>query len=178
MAKWKRYVVGPNAQGKSAVLFQEGTQEKEDPGVFYRVDLWCTAESPADNRIDTDRALQSHTREPLPCGSVFRAVEIPPDSADTEHHRAAVSKLHHEVQQKHMPTSEDYQRHPTMHRTDTLDYIACVKGQIWLMTDVDEVLMTPGDVVVVRGVNHGWSNRSEEPCLLIGAMLDATGNNG
>jgi hypothetical protein len=41
------------------------------------------------------------------------------------------------------------------------------------MTDVDEVLMRPGDTVVIRGTNHAWSNRSDEPCLLIGCMIDA-----
>ena len=56
-----------------------------------------------------------------------------------------------------MPTPEDYKRHFTMHRTDTVDYITCVRGEIWLMTDTDEVLMTPGDTVVIRGVNHAWA---------------------
>ena len=32
----------------------------------------------------------------------------------------------------------------------------------------------PGDTVIVRGVNHAWSNRSNEPCLLVGTMTDAT----
>ena len=72
-----------------------------------------------------------------------------------------------------MPTAEDLDRHPSMHRTDTLDVITCVRGEIYLMTDRDEVLMKPGDSVVIRGVNHAWSNRSNEPALLIGAMLDA-----
>jgi quercetin dioxygenase-like cupin family protein len=60
-----------------------------------------------------------------------------------------------------------------MHRTDTCDVIDCVKGEIYLMTDTDEVLMTPGDSTVIRGVNHAWSNRSQEPALLAVAMIDA-----
>ncbi len=174
MAKWKRYVVGPDGQGKSAVLTQEATMVKEDPGMFYRVDLWCTGEMPVDNSIAVDRATQSLTRAPLANGTVFRALEIPPDTGDKEKHRAAIAKLHQEVGQKQLPSDGDYQRHPSMHRTDTLDYITCVKGEIWLMTDVDEVLMMPGDSVVIRGTNHGWSNRSSEPCLLVGTMINAT----
>jgi hypothetical protein len=27
--------------------------------------------------------------------------------------------------------------------------------------------------VVIRGTNHAWSNRSDEPCLLVGCMIDA-----
>jgi mannose-6-phosphate isomerase-like protein (cupin superfamily) len=173
MAKWKRYVVGPDAEGRSAVLGEEGTNVKEEPGIFYRVDLWSTAEMPVNNGIVQDRGMDSKTREPFANGSVFRALEIPPDTEDKLLHRAKLEKLHKEVGQTHLPTDTDYARHPSMHRTDTLDYIACVKGEIWLMTDVEDVLMQPGDVVVVRGTNHGWSNRSDQPCLLIGVMLDA-----
>ncbi|MDB5364284.1 MAG: hypothetical protein JWM77_211 [Rhodospirillales bacterium] len=105
--------------------------------------------------------------------AAFHRLELQPDPVDTARHAERVANLHKEVRQKNMPTDADYQRHPSMHRTNTLDYIACVKGQVWLMTDIDEVLMTPGDVVVIRGTNHGWSNRGTEPCLLIGVMIDA-----
>jgi hypothetical protein len=29
-------------------------------------------------------------------------------------------------------------------------------------------------MVIIRGVNHAWSNRSNAPCLLVGTMTDAT----
>lgn len=175
MAKWKRLVVTSDERGKSYTKSTEATMVKEEPGVYYRIDLWTTAEAPVDNAIEDDRALGSMTREPLPGGATFRALEIFPDKTgqDREDQREKIESLHREIRQKHMPTAEDYARHPSMHRTDTLDVIACVKGEIYLMTDKDEVLMQPGDSVVIRGVNHAWSNRSTEPCLLVGAMLDA-----
>ena len=175
MAKWKRYVITSDDQGKSYTKSSEATMVKEEPGVFYRVDLWATAETPVDNSIETDRALGSQTREPKPGGATFRVLEVWPDNPDDEREtqRAKIEKLHREIRQKHMPTAEDYERHPSMHRTDTLDVITCVRGEIYLMTDRDEVLMRPGDSVVIRGVNHAWSNRSAEPCLLVGAMIDA-----
>jgi quercetin dioxygenase-like cupin family protein len=173
MAKWKRYVVGPDPNSKSAVLMQEATNVQENPGIFYRATLWGTRETPVDNSIDTDRALDVKTREPFPSGMLFRALELPPDSDDTRHHADEVQKLHKAVGQKHLPTAEDLARHPTMHRTDTLDCITCVIGEVYLITDVDEVLMRPGDTVVIRGTNHGWSNRSDRPCLLVGCMIDA-----
>ena len=173
MAKWKRYVVGADASGKSAVLMDEATNVQENPGFFYRATLWSTKEVPVDNTIATDRALDCHTREPFPGGMLFRALEIFPDPQDRQTHLAAVLQLHRRVGQKHAPTPEDLARHPSMHRTDTLDCFACVKGEIYLMTDVDEVLLRPGDTVVIRGTNHAWSNRSSEPCLLVGCMIDA-----
>lgn len=173
MAKWKRYVVGPDANGKSAVLMHEATNVQENPGIFYRATLWGTKEVPVDNSITEDRALDIETREPFPGGMLFRALEIPPDTADKHGHIQALQQLNVEVKQKHAPTAADLARHPSMHRTDTLDCIACVKGEIYLVTDVDEVLMRAGDTVVIRGTNHAWSNRSGEPCLLIGCMMDA-----
>jgi mannose-6-phosphate isomerase-like protein (cupin superfamily) len=173
MAKWKRYVVGPNDDGKSAVLMQEASNVQENPGFFYRATLWSTAEVPVDNTIPTDRALDCHTREPPPGGMLYRALEIFPDPKDKQAHIAAVTRLHRQVGQKHEPTPQDLARHPSMHRTDTFDCFTCVKGEIYLMTDVDEVRMRPGDTVIIRGTNHAWSNRSDEPCLLVGCMIDA-----
>src|SRR2546429_5036743 len=173
MAKWKRYVVGPNSEGKSAVLMQEATNVQENPGIFYRATLWGTKETPVDNTITTDRALEITTREPFPGGMLFRALEIPTDTADKTEHLEAFKRLNAEVKQKHQPTADDSARHPTMHRTDTLDCIACVMGEIYLVTDVEEVLMRPGDTVVIRGTNHGWSNRSDKPALLCGCMINA-----
>jgi mannose-6-phosphate isomerase-like protein (cupin superfamily) len=153
---------------------REATNVQENPGIFYRATLWSTKEVPVDNTIDTDRGLDIHTREPFAGGMLFRALEIPPDTTDKDAHIKAVQKLHLAVKQKHPPTAADLARHPNMHRTDTLDCFACVKGEIYLVTDVDEVLLRPGDTVVIRGTNHAWSNRSAEPCLLVGCMIDAT----
>src|SRR6202011_4645153 len=97
MAKWKRYVVGPDTNGKSAVLLREASNVQENPGFFYRATLWSTKEVPVDNTIVTDRAMDLHTREPFPGGMLFRALEIPPDSADRGRHEAAVQKLNAQV---------------------------------------------------------------------------------
>lgn len=173
MAKWKRYVVGRDEQGRSAVLADEATNVQENPGIFYRATLWGTRETPVDNTVAGDRALDIHTREPFANGMVFRALEIPPDTDDKQQHVDALKRLNVQVAQKHQPSAEDLARHPSMHRTDTLDCITCVTGEIYLVTDVDEVLMKPGDTVVIRGTNHAWSNRSDKPSLLVGCMIDA-----
>ena len=58
-----------------------------------------------------------------------------------------------------------------MHRTDTLDLFTVAYGEIYLVTDTDEVLLRAGDAAVVQGVNHAWSNRSDKPCMLMGVMV-------
>ena len=48
-----------------------------------------------------------------------------------------------------------------MHRTQTLDYVVVIEGEAVLILDDSEVILRPGDVVVQRGTNHAWENRSE-----------------
>ena len=52
-----------------------------------------------------------------------------------------------------------------MHRTDTLEdcFVVMRPGEVYLVSDTDEVLLRAGDTAVVQGVNHAWSNRSHEP---------------
>jgi quercetin dioxygenase-like cupin family protein len=173
-SRWKRYVVGPDSEGRSTVLADEPTNVQSRKGFYWRATLWATSEFPPDNTIEGDRSAGISTREPLPGGLIYRALEIPPDTTDTAQHRRVLADLNHQVQQKHEPTEADLARHPSMHRTDTLDCITCVLGEIYLVTDTDEVPMRPGDTVVIRGTNHAWSNRSDSPCLLVGTMVDAT----
>jgi len=176
MSRWKRYVVGANTDGKSAVLDTEQTNVQSKEGFFWRATLWGTKETPVDNSIEGDRALDVTTREPFAGGMLVRALEIPPDHDNADEHRKAFAELNAEIGQKIDATEEESARHPTMHRTDTLDAITCVIGDIYLVTDVEEVLMTPGDTVIIRGTNHAWSNRSDAPCLLVGSMIDALPN--
>src|ERR1700733_11065274 len=172
-----RFVVGPDAQGHSAVLQQGLTNVQSHEGFFWRATLWATQETPVDNTIDGDRSQTpglGARREPLANGFICRALEIWPDDPDANERRRQFTELNDEVGQKHLPSAAELDRHPTMHRTDTLDCLTCVRGEIYLVTDTDEVLMQPGDTAIIRGVNHAWSNRSNEPCLLVGTMTDAT----
>ena len=61
-----------------------------------------------------------------------------------------------------------------MHQTNTLDYIVILSGEIYLIVDEEETLLQAGDIVVQRGTNHAWSNRSDLPCIQLAVLLDAT----
>jgi mannose-6-phosphate isomerase-like protein (cupin superfamily) len=48
-----------------------------------------------------------------------------------------------------------------MHRTATIDYAIVLEGEIVLILDEDkEVVLKAGEVVVQRGTDHAWENRS------------------
>ncbi len=47
-----------------------------------------------------------------------------------------------------------------MHRTRTLDYVIVIEGELVLILDDCEAILKAGDVVVQRGTDHAWENRS------------------
>jgi uncharacterized cupin superfamily protein len=60
-----------------------------------------------------------------------------------------------------------------MHRTRTLDYVVMIEGELVLILDDSEVVLHPGDVVVQRGTNHAWENRSDRRARAAFFHLDA-----
>ena len=60
-----------------------------------------------------------------------------------------------------------------MHRTETIDYIAVLEGEIDMHMDDSTVTLRAGDVMVQRGTNHAWINRGKVPARLAIVLLDA-----
>ncbi|RKR04945.1 hypothetical protein C8C83_4278 [Flavobacterium sp. 90] len=122
------------------------------PGLIIS-DVWSTDSTPAkfEEKIIENTAFPN---TPLN-GSYFRYVQIPPDK------------------DLGIVTPEN-QPHPLMHQTETLDYIIILSGEIYLILDEGETLLQAGDIVVQRGTNHAWSNRSDLPCIQLAILLDAS----
>ena len=60
-----------------------------------------------------------------------------------------------------------------MHRTRTIDYGIVLEGEITLILSDSEVLLRAGDVVVQRGTDHAWDNRSDKPAKMAFVLIDA-----
>ncbi|MBU9133418.1 cupin domain-containing protein [Burkholderia multivorans] len=60
-----------------------------------------------------------------------------------------------------------------MHKTATIDYGILVEGELWLILDKGEVRLLPGDVVVQRGTNHTWTNRSRSVARIAFILIDS-----
>ena len=56
--------------------------------------------------------------------------------------------------------------HPYMQKTRTLDLCAVLEGELVLVLDTQEVGVKAGDIIVQRGTNHAWSNRSAKPAVV------------
>ncbi len=60
-----------------------------------------------------------------------------------------------------------------MHRTQTLDYVVVIEGELVLLLDDSEVTLKQGDVVVQRGTNHAWENRADRVARAAFFHIDA-----
>lgn len=61
-----------------------------------------------------------------------------------------------------------------MHRTDTVDFLFVLEGEIVLQhPGCDDVTLARGDVFVQNGALHGWLNRSDQRCVMACVVLAA-----
>ena len=62
---------------------------------------------------------------------------------------------------------------PRNHRTDSIDYIVVMAGEIDMELDGSVVHLKAGDVMVQRGTIHNWVNRGTAPCVLAVILVAA-----
>ncbi len=171
----RRIVTGHDAAGRSTVLSDGPSPHAmtlAGADTFGVTDLWKTYGTPADNTGADDACRGPITLAPPRAGSVLRIVEFPPDEdyiATWKRDEAFASMG--ESGSKSVDRSSA--RHEGMHRTASVDYAFVLEGEIWAILDTTEVLMRAGDVLVQRGTNHAWSNRSTAPCLVGFVLIDA-----
>jgi|SRR5947209_1835934 len=148
----RRIVTGHDAGGKAVIVGDEqltGTGLAENDGrsdaTFFA--LWATHEMPvdlSDEALARQRAGSHTTTAGSGHGSALRIGVLAPGS-----------------------------RSP-MHRTQSLDYGICLEGECEMELDGGEVVtVRAGDVVIQRGTNHVWHNRSDRPCRFAWILLDA-----
>ena len=172
---FKRVVTGHDASGQAVAALVGPTPNtfslKAVPGtLFYEV--WNSATSPAklDNGGDpTDKPLQL---SPDALGSVIRVVDIPPDSVQNQVSAEDAAAAFAEIGEAHAGTGKADSKHKLMHRTETLDYGIVTEGEVWLILDEEEIHLKRGDIVVQRGTNHAWSNRTEAMARMVFILLD------
>jgi mannose-6-phosphate isomerase-like protein (cupin superfamily) len=68
---------------------------------------------------------------------------------------------------------QDGGKRTVMHRTKTLDYVVVIEGEVVLVLDDSEVTLKKSDVVVQRGTDHAWENRSDKLARMAFFHIDA-----
>jgi mannose-6-phosphate isomerase-like protein (cupin superfamily) len=175
LPEFKRVVTGHNAQGLAIVASSGPTPHVFPllavPGTVFH-ELWNTAVSPALLDNASDPSAQPLRLSPGPQGSVIRVVDIPPDSVQNQVSDENAAAVFAEIGESHAGTGQGSARHKLMHRTETLDYGIVTEGEVWLVLDEEQVHLKRGDVVVQRGTNHAWSNRTENMARMVFILLD------
>ena len=141
----RRVVTGHDAQGNS-VFVGDGPPPvvRTAPDGAYFFELWNTDAVPAPIApVEQEPTERDLTVPPAPGGTKIRINEFPP---------GVVS--------------------PT-HRTQTVDYGIVLEGEVVLVLDHEvERVLGPGDVVVQRGTDHRWENRTDAVARMAFILVD------
>lgn len=171
-----RVVTGHDADGK-ALIASSGplptvVELKAIPGTVFH-EVWATTETPAPVGNGADPTTGPLTLPPPQRGTRMRFVDIPPDSDEFLAHGAArMQAAFTQIGDAKASTVTVDSPHPLMHRTESVDYGVVIEGEMTLVLDDSEVLLKPGSVVVQRGTNHAWANRSGRPCRMLFVLVD------
>ena len=162
----RRVVTGHDASGK-AIVISDGLAPTVKtnplrPG-HRSTDIWRTNAAPVPIAKDEPDPTTAGPRtiHPAPQGTVIR--NLTPEQA-----RAVFRASGNES----ASTYGRGGRHPMMHRTETVDYAVILEGELTLVMDDEDVQLKTGDVVIQRGTNHAWSNRSAKICRILYVLID------
>jgi hypothetical protein len=169
----RRIVTGVNAAGRSCVVEDGASPAMQlTPGRmgFRNNNLWRTVDSPAPVAA-SDTVLAQRGVLPPPRGTVLRVIDIPPESSDP----AEVKRQTSAVFAAMFPDAKHdagHERHPGMHATATIDYAILLQGELVAILEEGETLMRAGDILIQRGTNHAWANRSGALARIAFVLID------
>ncbi|RZI60877.1 MAG: cupin domain-containing protein [Rubrivivax sp.] len=172
-----RVVTGHAADGRAVIVSNGPLSTVRDlvsvNGMIVH-EVWQTESSPpvVGNGEDPTRGPLRH---PAPKhGTLIRFLDFPPDEAYLSDGGAAARMKHlfEEFSNPEGLTTRDDSPHPMMHRTEAIDYGVVIEGEMTLIVDAGEVQLRPGSVVIQRGTNHAWANRSGKPCRMLYIQID------
>ena len=128
------------------MILSDGPAPKslEIPSAVFH-EIWSTAETPAPVRPEepVEPTARPLRTPPDPNGTVIRVVDLQPHAASP------------------------------MHRTESVDYGIVLQGEVHLvLDDGSETRLGPGDVVVQRGTDHAWENRTGSVVRMAFVLID------
>ena len=168
----RRIVTGHDDQGRAIITSDgvaPGVEIEAVPGTVFH-ELWSTSAVPAPIDNGPDPAGGPLRLAPPPGGTRIRIVDIPPDAVQNEVSAEEVAAAFASIGAS--GAHGDGDRHALMHRTETVDYGIVLSGEVWLVVDEGETRLEPGDVVVQRGTNHAWSNRTADVARMAFVLVD------
>ncbi|MBV8535240.1 MAG: cupin domain-containing protein [Alphaproteobacteria bacterium] len=143
----RRVVTGHDAHSVAKVILDgAAANTKYSASGNVSTMIWCTDAAPADIAVGEqieDLGARILGTAPPANGTRFAVIDFPPGNK------------------------------PVMHRTETVDYVICLAGEIDMDMDRSTVKLRAGDVMVQRGTNHAWANRGSTPARVAFVLIDA-----
>ena len=142
----RRVVTGHDGKNIAKVLTDAPATNAKKPDSGVRSTLmWITDQNPADIAVGEkieDMGARIVGTPPPANGTRFCVIDFPPGN------------------------------HPHMHRTETNDYVIVIDGEIEMDMDDSTVKLKAGDIMIQRGTNHAWANRSSKPARVAFVLVD------
>jgi quercetin dioxygenase-like cupin family protein len=140
-------VTGHDEAHVAKVLLDEAATNAKhpQPGLVSTM-LWCTDRAPAAIPVGgepEDMGGRILGTAPPRNGTRFAVIDFPPGNQ------------------------------PHMHRTETVDYVIVMEGEIEMDMDASTVKLKAGDIMIQRGTNHAWANRSGKRARVAFVLVDA-----
>ncbi len=179
----RRIVTEVNKDGNS-VISMNGP-----PGNIFEMDgkeivgeIWKARASAPDLHAPSDPVLGEIRLEPDKGGALFRYFVVAPEPVNSSLEQKAALQDQYDSTFASVEGADRFQvkgaRHPAMHKTDTIDFIVVIRGEVTLLVgEDDDVNLKQGDSVVQCATDHAWVNYGSEPALLMAVLIDA-GNPG
>jgi naringenin degradation protein FdeH len=143
----RRVVTGHDANNGAKVLIDApATNAKFPQAGLVSTMMWCTDGAPAKIPVGEnieDMGARILGTAPPAKGTRFAVIDFPPGNQ------------------------------PHMHRTETVDYVIVMEGEIEMDMDDSTVKLKAGDIMIQRGTNHAWANRSSKRARVAFVLVDA-----
>lgn len=148
----RRIVTGHDGDGRSVVI-SDGpvpvSRELPDDGAAFH-EVWATDAAPAPIHAGAEDPTSEDITVPPPArGTRIRVNEFLPGHLD------------------------EYGLQSPVHRTESIDYGIVLDGEVTLVLDDSEVIARAGDIVIQRGTDHAWANRSDAVARVAFVLVDA-----
>ena len=166
----RRVVTANDQDGRSYILFDgpAGTVvEQGGRGLIFH-ELWETDGPLASNEGTEDAGARPVRHHPPEAGTRFRIVELMPEEQQSAE---SVRQDFERIDAAGIQLEESAD--PTMHRNQSVDYNIILSGEVVAVTERNETLLKPGDVLIQRGTAHTWHNRGTVPCVFASVMVSA-----
>jgi hypothetical protein len=171
---FRRVVTGHDQEGHAVILSDAPPTRIQligGPGGPTFFEVWNTREIPVEiDRQSGEPAESGLVLAPPKGGTRIRVIDFPPEGDAIR--KLTAAEAAEKFSEMNSAQSGTGAAHPLMHRTETLDYAIVLEGELTLVLDRSETTVGAGDIIIQRGTNHAWANRSDKNCRIAFVLID------